>query len=400
MSKKQHTSQKSKQAQKNLSVPVTEQKEQDLQAVAAEKETAPEIKTKETGAVTQGKTPKEKASVGMQILKFATAAVVVLVLFWFGFTTVVKEGNCAVILRFGAVREEITDAGLYFKLPWPFESVVSYDNRLQSLEGNSLETITKDKKNIVLQSNVAWKISDPVLYHNSVGVNNSANTFINDQVFSATNSTLGSYALTGLVSLNASEIKIDEIQEKIFTRVHDVCLANYGIEVVDVSILRISLPGTNLDTVFEQMRTDRETEIDTILAKAEAEANKIITDADTSASKIESDAETEAGRIKGEADAAVAQIHNAAQAADIGGLYQFLMGLDAAVAAIGPNTSLMIKTDKYPFNILFDYAEIANEDTVLYDLSYILTQLPEQKRNDLIDAIIEMLNEMQTPTTP
>ena len=50
--------------------------------------------------------------------KIATALLVVLVLFWFGFVCEVREGSCAVILRFGAVREEITEAGVYLKLPW------------------------------------------------------------------------------------------------------------------------------------------------------------------------------------------------------------------------------------------------------------------------------------------
>ena len=67
------------------------------------------------------------------IFKLLVAVVLVAALFYFGFTCEVREGQCAVILRFGAVREEITDAGLYLKLPWPFETVVSYDNRLQYL---------------------------------------------------------------------------------------------------------------------------------------------------------------------------------------------------------------------------------------------------------------------------
>ena len=364
------------------------------EAVAENKFNTEEPKAKES-KVAPRKKQKKTSSVGMQILKLAAAAVVVVVLFWFGFTTVVKEGNCAVILRFGAVREEITDAGLYFKLPWPFESVVSYDNRLQSLEGNRLETTTKDKRNIVIQSHVVWRIDDPVLFHNSVGANGSVNAFINDQVFSATNSTLGTYNLTALVSLDAEEIKFDDIQQQIFTRVHDVCLANYGIDIVDVSILRLSLPDANLDTVFEQMRADRESEIDTILAKANAEADKIITDADTTASGIENEGVTEAAKIKAEAEKEVAKIYADAQAANIE-LYQFLKNLDTAVSSVNGNTIMVVKANEYPFNILFDYAEIANQDTVLYDLSYILTQLPEKERTDLVNAVAELIEEAKT----
>ena len=66
-------------------------------------------------------------------VKVAIAVIVVVVLAFFAFTTQVREGNGAIILRFGAPRKVITDAGLYLKLPWPFESVVSYDGRQQYL---------------------------------------------------------------------------------------------------------------------------------------------------------------------------------------------------------------------------------------------------------------------------
>ena len=299
---------------------------------------------------------EKKHSVAGLIAKYLTAAVVILVLFWFGFTTQVREGQCAVILRFGAVREEVTDAGLYFKLPWPFESVVNYDNRLQYLEANRLETTTKDKRNIILQSYVVWEINDPVLYHNSVGSIGSVDSYLNDQIFSATNSVMGSYDLTALVSLDAEQIKIDRIQDEIFTRVHDVCLANYGINVIDVSILRLTLPENNIQAVFEQMKTDRQKEIDSIIAKAELEANKITTDADAEAAEIEGQGTTDAAKIKAETEKAVAKIYNDAQTANVD-LYKFLKSLDAMVTSVNSNTVLIVDQNKYPFNLLFDYAD-------------------------------------------
>ena len=179
---------------------------------------------------------KKSFSIGVQIAKYATALVVVLVLFWFGFTTVVKEGQTAVILRFGAVRSEVTEPGLYFKLPWPFESTVTYDSRLQYLESNRIEAITSDSTNIIIQCYVAWEIADPVLYHNSVGMKGGgAVSNIKDQVFNATNLTIGGYKLSSLVSLQKEEIKIDQIQSEIFARMRETCRNSYGIEIKDVS---------------------------------------------------------------------------------------------------------------------------------------------------------------------
>lgn len=338
----------------------------------------------------------QKGDTMMKIIKYATAIAVVLVLFWFGFTTVVREGSCAVILRLGAVREQVTEAGLYFKLPWPFETVKTYDARLQCLESDSLETTTKDKRNVILQSYVIWKIDDPLLYHNSVGATDSVNKYIKDQVFSATNSTLGGYELVNLVSLEEQKIKIDDIQKEIFTRVRDNCKKSYGIDITDVSILRLSLPETNLQSVFEQMSADRQKDIDIILANARTEANKITTDADAEAAKIRADGVKEAAQIKAQTETDVAKIYAQAQSANIE-LYKFLKDLDTIVASVNESSVLVVKADEYPFNVLTKYSKyMTNEgnNIVIQDLNYILTQLPDADRTALVDAVSDLIGEM------
>ena len=340
------------------------------------------------------KQPKDKKSVAFTVLKFVIAAALVVLLVYFGFTCEVREGNCAVILRFGAVREEINEAGLYFKLPWPFETVVTYDDRLQYLESNYLETTTKDKRNIIIQSYVVWEISDPIKYHNSVGSQGKADAYINDQVFSATNSVMGAYNLSELVSLEKEQIKTEQIQIEICNRVRENCANNYGIDVDDVSILRLSLPDTNLQRVFDQMRADRQKDIDTILANAQRDANKITSDADAEASKIVADGVTAAAEIKKKTENDVSKIYADAQAANIE-LYQFLTQLDTFGASVGADDVLVVKADAYPFNVLVDYGKMLTEDDgdqiVINDLSYILSQLPEADRQALIDEITKLI---------
>ncbi len=338
---------------------------------------------------------KESRGVGAAVIKYSIALLVVLVLFWFGFVCQVREGSCAVILRFGAVREEITDAGIYLKLPWPFETVVTYDARFQYLESNQLETTTKDKRNVILQSYVVWKIQDPVKFHNSVGAQNATDSYIRDQVFSATNSTLGGYELTELVSLEKEQIKIDQIQQDIFTRVHDSCLANYGIEVTDVSILRLTLPTMNLQSVFSQMTADRQKDIDAIVAEAQLKATQITTQAAQEAAQIIAEGNTEAAKIKAETETEVAKIYAEAQAANLD-LYQFLMNLDTMVNSVNNKTVLVVKADEYPFNILTKYSQemtVEGNTTVISDLSYILSKLPEADRKALTEAITGLIRE-------
>lgn len=333
-----------------------------------------------------------------QYLKIVVALIVVIVIGVFAFTTEVREGNGAIILRFGAPRKVITEAGLYPKLPWPFESVVSFDGRQQYLESDFLETTTKDNRNIILQSYAVWTVSDPLLYHNSLGSAERAESYIKDQIFSATNGVMGAYELSALVSLEEKQIDIDGIQEKIFKQVAKNCKENYGIDVTDVSILRISLPDMNLESVFNQMKADRQKEIDTIIANAQKEANKIKADADAESAQIVANGEIEAAQIKAKTEKEVAEIYASAQAANVE-LYKFLLELDTIVASVGEDSVLVVTADSYPFNLLLDYSNMDNlsssDEVIIDDLNYIMNQLDEKDRNALTTSIHTLLKEAE-----
>ena len=212
-------------------------------------------------------------------------------------------------------------------------------------------------------------------FHNTIGSVERVETYINDQIFSATNSVMGSYELTGLVSLDAEQIKTEEIQQKIFEMVKTTCEANYGVKITDVSILRISLPDANLESVFEQMRAERQKDIDTILAEAQRDAKKITSDADTEYAEIVSKAEIDAAAIYKSTEEEVAKLYATAQAANTE-LYTFLKELDSIIASVSNDTVLVVTADTYPFNVLLNYGEkMATEETVITDLEYILAQL-------------------------
>lgn len=332
------------------------------------------------------------------IIKILISVAVVVVIGFFAFTLQVREGNGAIILRFGAERKVITESGLYLRLPWPFESVVSFDMRQQYLESDYLETTTKDNRNIILQSYAVWSVSDPLLFVNSVGTQEKAATYIKDQIFSATNSVMGAYDLSALVSLDQEKINTEEIQEKIFQQVRANCEANYGIVIADVNILRISLPDTNLESVFDQMTADRQKDIDTILANAERDANKIVADADAQAAQIVADGEIKAAEIKAKTEKEVAEIYAKAQAANVE-LYKFLQELDTLVASVNEGSVLVVTADSYPFNLLLEYSKMDNLGTsdkvIVNDLNYIMSQLSDKDRQELTNAISTLLTEAE-----
>jgi len=240
-----------------------------------------------------------------------------------------------------------------------------------------------------------WRISDPVLYHNSVGAQGKGDSYIKDQVFSATNSTLGAYELSQLVSLETDKIKLDEIQAEICRRVQQTCRENYGIEVSDVNILRLTLPTMNLQSVFSQMSADRQKDISAIIADAQLKATEITSTAAQEAAAIIAEGTTEAARIRAETETEVARIYAEAQAANLE-LYQFLMNLDTMIASVDENTVLIVKADEYPFNILMEYSKhmtVEGDAVVINDLSYILGQLSGKDRKALVDGVMELIRE-------
>ena len=107
------------------------------------------------------------------------------------------------------------------------------------------------------------------------------------------------------------------------------------------------------------------------------------------------DGTTEAARINAETETQVAKIYAEAQKANIE-FYRFLQNLDTVVNSVNSSTILVVKADEYPFNILTEYSqnmEIEGNETVISDLTYILTQLPETERETLINAIAALIED-------
>ena len=200
------------------------------------------------------------------------------------------------------------------------------------------------------------------------------------------------------VMKSQNHVTFEEIQEKIYQQVRENCEANYGIVITDVNILRVSLPDTNLESVFYQMTAERQKEIDTILAEAQRDANKITADADAEAAKIVAQGQIEAAEIKAKTEKEVAEIYAKAQNANVE-LYKFLQELDALVASVNEDSVLVVTADSYPFNLLLEYSNMENtgtsDEVIISDLNYIMSQLSNTDREALTTAIFTLLTEVE-----
>ncbi len=285
------------------------------------------------------------------LIKWIFALIVVAIIGFFGFVFKVNEGQCAVVTRFGAARAEITEAGMYLRLPWPFENVTVYDARKQYMDSGYLETLTHDKKNVIMQTYAIWSIRDPLQYYTSVGSTALAEKYLGDLITNSKNGTMGTYDLSSLVSMDEDDIKINEIEGLMLDEVSEHAREQYGIQVHDLRIKRLGLPTTNVQSVFTQMQAERQKYIDQLLAEGERDAKIIKSESDAEAAQIIAQGREQAAEINAETEREVAQIYADAHTQDPE-LYKFLRKLAALEASVDENTVMIIEMDQAPFDVL------------------------------------------------
>jgi len=268
-----------------------------------------------------------------------------------GFTFTVKEGYGSIISRFGKIVSVHNDAGLYFKLPWPVDKVITYDTRNQYMDSGYNETLTNDKINIILQTYIVWRITDIQKFHISIGNYSAAQRHLNDLAATAKNSVLGNYGLSSLVSTNIEEIRINEICRAIEEKTARPALDNYGIEIQALKIKRLALPEANIKSVFNQMIADRQKYVSQYIAEGERDAAIIVGEADARAAEIFAQGKLEASQIDAETERMVARIYGEAYDRN-SRLFVFLKKLLALENSVNADTAIIMRANESPFDII------------------------------------------------
>jgi len=260
----------------------------------------------------------------------------------------VDETEWAVVVRFGKLIRTVGEAGL--KLRLPIDSVRKFDKRLQVYNPPATEFLTGDKKNLLIDAFVIWRIDDPVRFWQSVGDAIGAEMRLHDLVWSQLAAALGNYELTQLVAVrdkevgNGGETKLSELTENVRTQCRNTARRLYGIDIVDVRIKRLNFPEQNKEAVFARMRAERERIAKRYLAEGEEIATRIKSEADRERERILAEAYREAERTKGEGDAIAARIYGQAFSKDPG-FYKMLRTLDAYKKALDNKTTVVLSAD-------------------------------------------------------
>src|ERR1700759_1648730 len=167
----------------------------------------------------------------------------------------VSETEFALITQFGRPVRTITDAGLHAK--WFFQTALRFDKRLRIYNPAPSEFLTRDKKNLVIENYVAWRIEDPSRFVQSVGDVPSAEMRLHDIIWSGLSAAFGNEDLDALVSTDKEKLQGTSILESITAGSYPAAFQKYCISIEDVRIKRLNLPEQNKQNVFARMRAQR-----------------------------------------------------------------------------------------------------------------------------------------------
>lgn len=275
-------------------------------------------------------------------------AVIALVFLYTTFFSV-RETEFVLITQFGRPIRTITEAGLHAK--WFFQTSIFFDRRLRVYNPRPSEFLTRDKKNIVIENYVAWKIQDPKRFVETVGDPIAAEMRLHDIIWSGLSAALGTHDLDSIVSATPDKIQAAHMLDDLTALTDHAALEQYGINVVDVRIKRLNLPEQNKQSVYARMRAERERIARQYRAEGEEQALSIRADADRQREEILSVAYKQAEKTKGEGDAESTRIYGQAYSRNPK-LYKLLRTLEAYKKILDDKTTAILSSDSELLKIL------------------------------------------------
>ena len=277
--------------------------------------------------------------------KILIGLVAILVLL--GLTTVfiVDETEQVVILAFGKPVRTITEPGINMKVPFPLQEKIKFDDRLLEYDSPPEEILSKDKKTLIVDNYVRWRIVDPLQFLKTVQAIPTALSRMDDIVYSELRRELGTHDMVEIITENREKLM------EIVTFNSNKATLDYGIEVLDVRIRRVDLPAENEESIYARMEAERNRQANKFRSEGEEEAQKIRASTDRDKTIILADAYKEAEGIRGEGDAKAVEIYANAYSADPK-FYEFVRTLDTYKKIVDDKTTLVLPADSRLFKLL------------------------------------------------
>lgn len=250
---------------------------------------------------------------------------------------VVDQKSHAIVFALGEVKAVISEPGLHFKLPPPFQNVKFLDKRILTIESPETERfITAEKKNILVDTYVKWHITDPKLYYVSVGGEEGrARDRLSQIVKAALNEEITKRSVRDVISGERDKV-MQAIRKKVTDEAKQI-----GVEIVDVRLQRVDYVEQINNSVYERMKAERSRVANELRSTGFADSEKIRADADRQRIVILAEAYKEAQTVSGAGDAEAAKIYSQAfgQNAEF---YKFYRSLEAYRASFKNKTDMMV----------------------------------------------------------
>ena len=253
---------------------------------------------------------------------------------------VVDQRQFGVVFALGQIKEVLTEPGLHFKLPPPFQNVSYIDKRLLTLESVEAEPmLTAEKQRVVIDWYVRWRITQPTDYIRNVGLDEKAGANqLNRVVRNAFQEEINKRTVKDLLSAKREALMAD-VKREVLQAVQGA--KPYGVDIIDVRITRVDYVEAITDSVYKRMVAERQRVANELRSTGAAEGEKIRADADRQREVTVANAYRDAQKIKGEGDAEAAKTYAESFGRDPQ-FAQFYRSLDAYKAAFNKKSDVMV----------------------------------------------------------
>ncbi len=290
-----------------------------------------------------------------QVQKKTTKAILFVILLLFALIVIfnsfytVQYNSKAIVKRFGKILKIEADAGLHFKLPFIDDIQEVYSgNRVYDIPTS--DVITKDKKSMIADDYVIWKVTEPTKYYKTLSaVDARAEERIDAAVYNATKNTISSMTQDEVIAARGA------VLTEIITAAANSDMEGYGITIVTAEIKALDLPEDNKAAVYERMISERENIAASYTAQGESDAQIIRNETDKEVAITIADAQKDAEQIIAEGEAEYMRIlseaYNDEEKAEF---YNYIRGLDALKESLkGNNNTLILDKDSELVRILY-----------------------------------------------
>ena len=279
----------------------------------------------------------------MKIIRRTALIIVIIALLVLGTSGIVvtNENEYSLIRQFGKVDHVVSEAGVSFKVPF-IQSVETLPKQTLLYDLYPSDVITSDKKTMICDSYVLWKITDPLKFAQTLSSSiSNAESRLDTMVYNSTKNVISSITQDDVISGRDGELA-----EAIIANI-GTSLDQYGVELLSFETKQLDLPSTNKAAVYERMISERSNIAATYTAEGSSEAQKIKNPTDKEVSILISDAEKQAAILVAEGEAEYMRILSEAYAdSSRQEFYSFVRSLDAIKASMkGDNKTVILSPD-------------------------------------------------------